>query len=201
MGTLMMVIYLLVFMLVGFFGCLLTLGYLIGPFVRSLAIGHLKGARSLLYPRRDNTWGTDRVERVDQDGRWVIKTEDGRVRKVKPHPRDSKIEGGKSPVALAISNKAVTTSPEEAKVAEKDSEVDIWGETISVEDIKEKMRQAISGSDLGSIMTSAMEGNKPMEVKESGGIDKGTALKLGGLGTVIIVIFVGIYIAMKMGMI
>lgn len=205
MGTMMLLVYLIAFTFMGAAGVFTLFTVLMGSFARSLAWGHIKGDKFALHPNEDNTWGLKRVSDVDEGGNWEFENEEGRRRKIKVKPRDAKIEGNKCPMAIVFPNSALSTSPEAAKVVEaSDNSVDgisIWGQTLSINALKEEIENTLDGSHYAGIWTAMNEGNKPMQVASSGGVDKGTALKIGGVGMVIVLVIVGFYVAQNMGMI
>lgn len=204
MSGMMVFLYLFLFFAVGAGGTLFLILWLIGPFARELGIGHIKGDKFIQYPKEDNTWGLLHVSETDEYGNWVFENNNGQTRRVKTKPRDAKIEGGKCPLAIGMPKSAFTTSPEEAIVADK-SESDhkgyeIWGETINMNKIKKELRGMFGAGQYASMFSAAFDASKPMVGPSSGGVDKGTALKIGGIATVIILIIVGFYVVTKMNL-
>jgi hypothetical protein len=200
-------LYMLAMFVVGVAGMGGLLLWLFGPTARTIGLAHARGDRIAQYPTDDGAWDFKRIKETDEKGRWQYETDDGRLRKLKVKKGDAKIEGGKCPMAIFPPESAVSTKPKEAYVAEQsenktdDNKVKTWNKSISMHDIKKNMDDVVSPASLAGMVSTGIEMNKPINMPEESGFDSGTALKIGGIGSVIVIIIVAAYVAMQMGFI
>lgn len=203
----MIALYMIATFAVGAVGTLVLFLWLIGSSARTIGIAHMFGDPIVQTPTNDRRWKFERIKNVDEKGRYLRETDGGQMRAWKIDPEDVYIEGGKAPLVVCLKELVTSINPLKATAAEaaeasgSDKEKVEWaGISVDWAAVKRKIGEVVSPSHYASMWSSSMEGNRPLEPpSQESGIDTGTALKIGGLATVVIVIIVGIFVASKMG--
>lgn len=186
---------------VGIFLGVIGVFWMFGPIARTWGLAHMVGRPIIISPRSNRTLDINRVKKVDDMGRYHVK-KSKRTLVYRIDPRHVYIAGRKVPATTVLEGFAMNVAPEYAKLAErrekgeKSPKLDIAGESIDWHALGRQVKEWLGPGHLASIMASAFQANKPVEPEKAMGR---TALKIGGFAIIMIVIFVGIYLAKTMG--
>jgi len=193
--------YYLLFFVVGTLAGVIALLYFVGPIARTLGYAHMFSKFAALFPRIDRSFEVKILKR-NVKGRTFLK----KLGILTIDPEKVYIGGGKSRIGIFPEGAGTNFAPEDAALAErttkgeKNPKIKIKkgdGTTVNVSfnALIERVRSIMGADALADVVFTAGRAWSPVEPEKG----KISTIKLVGIGIVILVLFIGFYIAKTMG--
>lgn len=194
----MLYFYYLMFFLVGTMAGVITLIFFMGPLARKIGYGHMFSKFVAMFPRLDRSFEVKILKR-NIKGRTLLK----KLGIFTINPKKVYIGGGKSRIGIFPEGAGTNFTAEDAALAErhakgeKNPKIKITEtENVSFTDLISSVKSIMGADALADILMTARGAWSPVEP------DKGkiSTIKLAGIGVILLVVFVGLYIANTMGL-
>lgn len=192
----MLYFYYLMFFLVGTMAGVITLIFFMGPLARKIGYGHMFSKFVAMFPRLDRSFEVKILKR-NVKGRTILK----KLGIFTINPKKVYIGGGKSRIGIFPEGAGTNFTPEDAKLAElhvkgeKNPKIKTGEENVSFTDLISSVRSIMGADGLADLLMTARGAWSPVEPDKG----RGPTIKLIGVAVIILVAFVGLYIAKTMG--